>query len=358
MAASTSNLPSMSANGIAALHVEDFSLKSAPKIQDQFSDFIISPILPVTSHPLFNYQGFEPGRKVLPKGHVKSHGCRAFPADVIFERDQAITVRDGMRLYADIFRPANSDTSPVPAILPWSPYGKTGTGAQNYDFMAPHRAGIAKDRTSGYEKFEAPDPAEWCGERGYAIINVDARGAGHSEGFIHYWGMQEAEDIYDVIDWLSKQPWCNGSVAMAGNSWLAIAQINFASRLSHPALKALAPWEALNDPYRQIVARGGRPHLPRFQKMINAGMAGPEGIEDLAPMLLKRPLYDDYWETKRIPVECIDNIPLYLLASYSSMLHSHGSFQTFREARTKTKWLRVHPYQECGFDPVDGNLFR
>jgi hypothetical protein len=38
-------------------------------------------------------------------------------------------------------------------------------------------------------KQQAPDPAEWC-QRGYAIVNVDARGAGHSEGDIVHWGDQ------------------------------------------------------------------------------------------------------------------------------------------------------------------------
>lgn len=61
---------------------------------------------------------------------------------------------------------------------------------------------------------QAPDPAEWV-ERGYAIVNIDARGAGDSEGDIAFWGQQEAEDMYDVVDWVAKQPWCNGSVAFA-----------------------------------------------------------------------------------------------------------------------------------------------
>ncbi len=183
---------------------------------------------------------------------------------------------------------------------------------------------LMSSRTKG------PDPAEWV-QRGYAVVNIDARGAGHSEGYIAMWGhqvrlhsyiqfraatatidddlpttWQEAEDIYDVIDWLSKQPWCNGSVCMAsvtpailvtrynpfgsmiirslmfriglapnsGNSWLAISQVNFASRLSHPALKALAPWEAYTDPYRDFVARGGRAHIPGFHRMIEGGFAG------------------------------------------------------------------------------------
>jgi predicted acyl esterase len=71
------------------------------------------------------------------------------------------------------------------------------------------------------------------------------------------------------------------------------------------------------------------------------------GYENIVAMLSRHPLYDDYWEAKRIPVEDIDNIPMYMLASYSSMLHTNGSFQTFREAKTPTKWLRVHPYQKC-----------
>ena len=301
---------------------------------------------PPEEHPVFTYHGFHPGKKtVLSQGHVRFPGHRAFTTDVLLEQDMAIPLRDGIKIYTDIFRPVDSDTTPVPAIIPWSPYGKTGTGPQSYDSMAPFRAGLEKSRTSGYEKFEAPDPAEWV-PRGYAIINIDARGAGNSEGNIHFWGQQEAEDIYDTIDWLSKQPWCNGSVGMAGNSWLSIAQVNFASRLEHPALKALAPWEGLTDLYRDLVLRGGRNHNEAFHKIILKGFAGHGTAENMPAMASKRPFFDDYWESKRIHTERIGDIPLYLLASYSSMLQTHGSFETFRTAKSTRKWLRVHPYQE------------
>jgi hypothetical protein len=33
-----------------------------------------------------------------------------------------------------------------------------------------------------------------------------------------------------------------------GNSWPAISQINFASRFTHPNLKAIAPWEGMTEP--------------------------------------------------------------------------------------------------------------
>jgi uncharacterized protein len=321
---------------------------AGPKIQDQFPEVVFSKITPAPVHPRFNYQGFNPGQVILEEGHAKTDGCRPFSMKSILDRDTAIPMRDGIRLYADIFRPANSDQEPVPAILPWSPYGKSGLGPNGLSLMAPFGAGVPNGRLSGYEKFEAPDPAEWCG-RGYAVVNIDARGAGNSEGFIAIYGNQEAEDIYDTIEWLSHQPWCNGSVVMAGNSWLAISQVNFAARMKHPALKAIAPWEGITDMYRQNNLRGGRPHNAGFQRVISLGFAGPEGVENVGAMMAERPLYDDFWEAKRIPVEKIDGIPLYVLASYSSMLHTYGSFQTFRLAPTTTKWLRVHPYQECKF---------
>ena len=318
---------------------------TADRMLAEFPDLEFARLPLPSEHPHFHANSFQPGTQVLGKGHVKDEGRRAFLTDVLFERDSSIPMRDGIQIYADIFRPLDSNVHGVPVLIPWSPYGKTGTGPQQYDSMAPFRAGIPADRTSGYEKFEAPDPAEWCA-RGYAIINVDARGAGASQGNIAFWGMQEAEDIYDTIDWLCKQQWCNGSVAMVGNSWLAIAQINFASKLSHPALKALAPMEALTDPYRDIIARGGMPHNSDFHKLLMNGFAGPNYAENMPAMLVKRPLYDDYWESKRIHTERIRDVPLYLLASYSSMLHSRGSFDTYRTAGTQNKWLRVHPYQE------------
>jgi predicted acyl esterase len=166
-----------------------------------------------TQHPGFQYNGFHPGRVTnLPKGHVKQAGFQAFPVDVTWEQDRAITMRDGIKLYGDVFRPSQGDK--VPAIIPYSPYGKVNSGVLNYDRMGPFRMGIPYQRLSGYETFEGPNPAEWA-ERGYAIVDIDARGCAHSEGNIVFWGQKEAEDIYDCITWISQQSWCNGSVVLA-----------------------------------------------------------------------------------------------------------------------------------------------
>lgn len=50
----------------------------------------------------------------------------------------------------------------------------------------------------------------------------------------------ESHDIYDVIDWISKQPWCNGKVGMIGGSYLGFSQWGAVKKL-HPALKTIVP---------------------------------------------------------------------------------------------------------------------
>lgn len=99
------------------------------------------------------------------------------------------------------------------------------------------------------------------------MVDPDARGACHSEGDICFWGQQEAEDVYDLIQWCTEQKWCDGTAVMFGNSWLAITQLNHASRCPHPALKAIAPWEAATNAYSDLIARGGVIFKDNFGKM-------------------------------------------------------------------------------------------
>jgi predicted acyl esterase len=162
-----------------------------------FSEQIIYQPAKAPEEPGTAYAGFKPSSIMLPKGHKRTSECRALPIDLIWDRDVMLPMRDGVRIAADIFRPADA-TTPLPALMAWSPYGKTGAGNSSpyEDFgpylnlsgvisldLIPHRAGVPKSQLSGYEKWEAPDPAEWC-RRGYAVVNVDARGVFDSEGDI------------------------------------------------------------------------------------------------------------------------------------------------------------------------------
>lgn len=200
------------------------------------------------------YSGFHPGTTVLPAGHRRHIKTRALDVDTVWDRDIAIPMRDGITLRADVFRPTGSEK--VPALLCWSPYGKTGAGMQSLN-MVPNRAGIPESALSGYEKFEAPDPAEWV-PRAYAIVNIDARGVYDSEGDARFNGVAEGEDGYDTIEHLATLDWCNGNVALVGNSWLAMVQYHIAAR-QPPHLKCIAPLEGQSDMYRETLCRGGIP---------------------------------------------------------------------------------------------------
>ncbi|OJJ06472.1 hypothetical protein ASPVEDRAFT_140358 [Aspergillus versicolor CBS 583.65] len=208
--------------------------------------------------------------------------------------------------------------------------------------IIPDRVGVPESRVSGFEKFEAPDPAEWTA-RGYAIVNVDSRGVYDSEGDIRWLGSAEGRDGYDAVEEIAKMPWCNGSVGLVGNSWLGMAQWFIAAE-QPPHLKCIAPLEAASDMYRELLCRGGIPQWP-FWGFLAETMCGRNRQEDVKGMLDEYPLMNEYWEDKRAQIGRI-NVPAYILASYSTLLHTMGSFRGYEELGNKRKWLRVHPTQE------------
>ena len=57
------------------------------------------------------------------------------------------------QIYADVYRPAGINIEKIPIIMPYSPYGKGGAGANLMD-VVPYRVGVPKSRQSGLEKFE------------------------------------------------------------------------------------------------------------------------------------------------------------------------------------------------------------
>lgn len=282
------------------------------------------------------WRGFEPGRTLLPAGSTYRPNGRTLECDVVQERDVAIRVSDGTILYADVFRPDTPE--PVPAILAWSPYGKQST-AYTLDLF-PQRVGVSESETSGLEKFEGPDPAFWCAH-GYAVVNVDTRGAYASEGDIQFWSPQEAADGHDVVEWTAAQEWCSDAVTMSGNSWLGVSQwLIAATRPAH--LVAIAPWEGFTDVYRDVVLWGGIPDLEISEQL---GGFGRTRREDLPGMMAAYPLMNEYWRGKIMDIEAID-IPAYVVASWTNPFHVRGTLDAFSRLDPARSWLRVHNYHE------------
>lgn len=285
--------------------------------------------------PGANTPPFQPGRTVLAEGSVHREDALPLPCDIAVDRDTAVELRDGTVLYADIYRPVGEE--PVPVILVWTPYGKSG-GVWSVDLF-PNRFGIPKDAVSGLQTFEAPDPAYWV-NHGYAIAVVDVRGVVRSGGDMLWWGRAAGRDGYDVVEWLAEQDWCSGRVGTSGNSQLAIMQWFIAAE-QPPHLAAIAPWEGMVDMYRENTIRGGIPDTAFQDNEIIARTYGQHRIEHPAEMITEYPLMNAYWADKRVALDRIE-VPAYIVASFTNPLHTHGTFAAFREIASPGKWLRVH----------------
>lgn len=285
------------------------------------------------------FSDFHPGVRTLPVGFQVAERFQPLPVEIVFEKDIAVTLRDGTTIYVDVLRPAC--TEPVPVLVAWSPYGKSTGNAAKYDNLF-NMLGMEQGNLSGLMKFEGPDPAFWCAH-GYAVCNPDPRGAFYSDGDIRVWSRQEGEDYYDVIEWLAAQDWSNGKVGTTGNSYLAISQW-FAAAEQPPHLAAIAPWEGMSDIYRDLVSRGGMPDFG-FPRTLSRSFIGQNAREDLAAEGELHPLMNAFWETKFPEFEKI-TVPAYVVASYSNSIHTPGTFRGWRRMGSSDKWLRVHNNME------------
>ncbi len=280
------------------------------------------------------YPGFHPEVKTLKQGSVNGKDAKPLDCDIVFERDVPVKLRDGVTIYTDILRPATREK--VPALIAWTPYGKH---FHIHDFPG----GIARETVSNLQKQECPDPGFWCAH-GYAVVQPDTRGAWNSEGDTVQWGREEGEDACDLIEWAARQEWCSGKIGMNGNSWGAVGQW-WAAAQNPPHLAAIAPWEGLADVYNEIICRGGIPDTG-FQELCVSLMTGHGYAENASDMLEKYPLASHpYWKSKMVPAEKI-TVPAYIVASYVSTLHTHGTFDVYRRIGSKEKWLRVHNTHE------------
>ncbi len=284
--------------------------------------------------------GFEPGTRTLQAGFQIAPQFRPLPVDVVFEKDVAVTLRDGVTIYVDVFRPTG--TEKVPVIVAWSPYGK-GQGTSVSVMGVFGLVGLANSVVSGLEKFEGPDPAYWCAQ-GYAICNPDIRGIVDSDGNSVLWDRQEGRDCYDLVEWLAELEWCTGKVGMSGTSYLAVAQW-FTAAEQPPHLAAINPWEGVSDVYRDLVMRGGMPDLGFAAQLQDGSFFGRNQKEDILAEADLHPLMDELWANKIPDFERIE-APAYVVASYSNTLHTAGTFRAWRRMASTAKWLRVHNTQE------------
>lgn len=312
---------------------ERFTLKETFQGEELEAVYMVAR-KPVSVDPNVDLAASEDPMARMGQGFCPAFNPRTYEAapGILCEQDVAVKMRDGATIYVDIFRPKD-ESQKYPVIVSWSWFGKRpGEGMSEWQIM-----GVPPHTVSKLAKFESPDPMYWC-YQGYAVANVDVRGAGHSEGNVHMFTHQDREDGYDFVEWVATQHWCNGNVGMSGNSGVAMHQWGIAA-MQPPHLKCIAPWECTTDLYRESFYEGGVPALS-FNKFISAQVTGTGGVDSQVDMAVKYPLMNGYWEDKRPDFSKVD-IPVYQTAGFSHF-HLRGSFQAFRKAKSKRKWLRAH----------------
>ncbi|MCC6591214.1 MAG: CocE/NonD family hydrolase [Bryobacterales bacterium] len=183
--------------------------------------------------------------------------------EVVMENLVAVPMRDGVKLYADVYRPAGPGKFPV--IVCRTPYST--------------------------ERYPAAyDAAVFFSRRGYVFVYQDVRGRHESEGKWEPF-RNDIEDGYDTIEWAAKQPWSNGKVGMEGGSYLGHVQWR-AAMAKPPHLATIFPsvaatslyhdWITLNGGWRLSFNFGWGPIRQESRIMQNTGMhtmpGGPESI--------------------------------------------------------------------------------
>ncbi len=132
-------------------------------------------------------------------------------ADIMW--NARIPMRDGISLNAMVFRPRNRK-QPGPVVFEMTPYGIDAFYDNALNFP----------------------------RNGLTFALIDSRGRGDSEGEFEMFEV-DITDTVDTIEWLSKQEWCDGQVAMYGGSYSGANQWT-AAKSGHPALRTITPWGA------------------------------------------------------------------------------------------------------------------
>jgi predicted acyl esterase len=187
-------------------------------------------------------------------------GLAAGQRQIVTELHVAVPMRDGVRLYANIFLPGEHVR--VPALLERTPYGKSEILNANYQAFAEH---------------------------GYAVVLEDVRGRYESEGDFDPL-RQEVADGDDTLNWIARQPWSNGKIGMVGGSYRGIVQWK-AALSGNPHLKAIFPVVSGDDDYRdRFYSTGGAMKLGNRLEWMAENLKAPGYVPDFARFVLHLPV--------------------------------------------------------------------
>jgi uncharacterized protein len=251
--------------------------------------------------------------------------------EIVVEQNVSITMRDGIKLVCDIYRPAQNGKAvegKFPVILERTPYGKK-TGESWAKYFVP---------------------------RGYIGITQDIRGRYGSEG--HWWPYRDdGHDGYDTVKWIGEQSWSNGTIGTVGTSYPGGTQ--HALALSNPPyLTTMIPADAMSDYGVYGVRHNGAFELRWLNWIFNIG--GPQGSDAARDPVTQEALLRlgeqvrEY--AKGLPLRP-GTTPLRLAPDYENWLiqaMSHGDYDSFWKDSGDDVVAHVADYKDIPVYHLDG----
>ena len=153
---------------------------------------------------------------------------------------------DGELLYIEVVKPTAAGHWPV--ILEASPYHGTLADRSGTRILpGPKNSDGEKIGLTGYF---AP--------RGYAVVMMDLRGTGRSQGCLNHLGGKDARDLEQVVEWAASREWSNGRVGMTGHSYVGSTP-SVAAAQNPTGLKTIVPSSGLASMYHHQF-QGGVPY--------------------------------------------------------------------------------------------------
>jgi predicted acyl esterase len=247
----------------------------------------------------------------------------------MIEVDVQVSAHDGVPIGVRIYRPEGS--GPYPALFAASPY--------RFDNNILPASPQFLWRETG--------PIDFYAGNGYAFVHMDVRGSGRSGGGFDFLGRNDQNDLYDVIEWVGRQPWCNRKVGGIGQSYYCMLQW-FMGAMAPPSLACLGAHDGLSDLYRAGCYHGGIAcdffpgywwYQNRFINRYPASGPSRDQDTDLTAMVAAHPLNDAFWR-ERSAWDVLDRIgvPLYSSGVWAKMqLHTRGNIDGYLRARGPKK---------------------
>jgi hypothetical protein len=183
----------------------------------------------------------------------------------VWRRVLRTPMSDGAVLIADLYT-ATPEPERAPLLLERTPYGRR-----------ERRESDGRDRDG--VPIQPEHGAAFFARRGFHVLRQDCRGRGDSDGqFVKYIG--EAEDGYDTVAWLARQPWCDGRVATMGVSYSAHAQTALAALGPANLAAMFVDSGGFASAYEAGVRMGGAFELKQATWAYRHALASPAARQD------------------------------------------------------------------------------